>query len=145
MTLMHPNPIRHRISVGLQWTGLVGSVVGFVFVPLFLGFLVQWLIAGALAVVLDVYAIRTESDTKAMLAALGKLAVLVAALFMLTSPGSIPAMVPNSIPPDTGPVVMLLSILPSELGAMLRRAPAPMAGAAAGMSREPGIPPELRA
>ena len=135
MTLLHPNPIRHRISIGLQWTGLIGSAVGLVAVPLFLGFALQWLVAGLAAVALDVFAIRTASETKAMLAALAKLAILVGALFILTSPGSIPAMVANSIPPDTGPVLMLLSILPTEIGAMLRRA-VPMP--------EMGVPPELQ-
>ena len=129
------NPIRHRAAVGMQWTGLVGAAIGFVAVPLFLGFAVQWIAAGAIAVALDVFAIRTDSDTRAMLAALVKLVVLVAALFILTSPGSIPAMVPNSIPPDTGPVVMLLSILPTEIGAMLRRT---------GPMPEMGVPPELQ-
>ena len=133
---MHPNPVRHRISVGLQWTGLAGAAVGLLAVPLFLGFAAQWLIAGAVAVALDVFAIRTASETQSMLAALGKLAVLVVALMVLTTPGSIPVMAPGSIPPDTGPVVMLLSILPSELGAMLRRAPA--------TSPEMGVPPELQ-
>ncbi|HSO29214.1 MAG TPA: hypothetical protein VLS28_04880 [Candidatus Sulfomarinibacteraceae bacterium] len=137
---LHPNPIRHRISIGLQWTGLAGSVVGFVSVPLFLGFQAQWLVAGAIAVALDVVAIRTASDTRAMLAALGKLVILVVALMVLTTPGSIPAMAPGSIPPDTGPVVLLISILPSELGAMLRRAPV----AEPGIAREPGIPPGLQ-
>ena len=139
--MLHPNPIRHRISIGLQWTGLVGSVVGFVSVPLFLGFTMQWLVAGAIAVALDVVAIRTESDLRAMLAALAKLAILVAALMFFTSSGSIPAMAPGSIPPDTGPVILLLSILPSELGAMLRRAPGQ---AGSGAPREPGIPPGLQ-
>jgi hypothetical protein len=141
MSLMHPNPIRHRISIGLQWTGLVGSVLGFVAVPLFLGFAMQWLVAGAIAVALDVVAIRTGSDTQAMLAALGKLVILVVALMVLTPLGSIPAMAPNSIPADTGPVLLFISILPSELGAMLRRAPVT---AGSGMPREPGIPPELQ-
>ena len=138
---MHPNPIRHRISVALQWTGLVGATLGFVAVPLFLGFTAQWHVDGAIAVALDVVAIRTESDTKAMLAALGKLVILVVALMVLTTPGSIPVMTPGSIPPDTGPVLLLLSILPSELGAMLRRAPVPTGS---GMPGEPGIPPEFQ-
>jgi hypothetical protein len=133
---MHPNPVRHRISVALQWAGLAGAAVGLLAVPLFLGFAAQWLIAGAIAVALDVFAIRTASETQSMLAALGKLAVLVVALMVLTTPGSIPVMAPGSIPPDTGPVVMLLSILPSELGAMLRRAPA--------NAPEMGVPPELQ-
>ena len=132
---MHPNPIRHRISIGTQWTGLGGAALGLAAVPLFLGFAVQWLAAGVVAVALDVFAIRTTSDTRAMVAALAKLVVLVAALFMLTSPGSIPAMVPNSIPPDTGPVLMLLSILPSEIGAMLRRT---------GPMPEMGVPSEFQ-
>jgi hypothetical protein len=137
---LHPNPIRHRISIGLQWTGLVGSAVGLVATPLFgLGFALQWLIAGALAVALDVFAIRTASETLAMVAALTKLVVLVAALMVFTSPGSLPPVAANSIPPDVGPILMILSILPSELGAMLRRTPVPVGGA----PREPGIPPEL--
>ena len=138
--MLHPNPIRHRISVGLQWTGLVGAAAGLVAVPLFLGFAMQWLVAGAIAVALDVVAIRTESDLRAMLAALVKLVVVVAALMMFTSPGSIPAMAPGTVPPDTGPVLLLLSIVPSELGAMLRRTPVP---AGSGAPHEPGIPPEL--
>ena len=138
---LHPNPIRHRISIGLQWTGLAGSVVGFVFVPLFLGFAMQWLVAGAIAVALDVVAIRTESDLRAMIAALAKLIAIVAALMVFTSSGSIPVMAPGAIPPDTGPVILLLSILPSELGAMLRRAPEP---AVSGVPRERGVPPELQ-
>lgn len=121
MSSLHPNPIRHRITVGLQWTGLVGAAAGLVATPLFLGFAAQWLVAGAIAVALDVIAIRTDADVRAMLAALAKLVVLVTALMAFTAPGSVPVMAPGAIPPDTGPVLMLLSILPSELGAMLRR------------------------
>jgi len=121
MSALHPNPIRHRVSIGLQWTGLAGAAIGLVATPLFLGFALQWLVAGAIAVALDVIAIRTDADVRAMLAALGKLVVLVTALLAFTTPGSIPVMAPGTIPPDTGPVLMLLSILPSELGATLRR------------------------
>lgn len=135
MTALHPSPIRHRISVGLQWAGLIGSAVGLVATPLFLGFAAQWLIAGGIAVALDVVAIRTDADVRAMLAALGKLVVLLTALIGFTSAGSIPAMAPGSIPPDTGPALMLLSILPSELGAILRRTP-PMP--------EMGVPQEFQ-
>jgi hypothetical protein len=135
LTAPHPNPIRHRISVGLQWTGLVGAVAGLIATPLFLGFAAQWLIAGGIAVALDVVAVRTDADVKAMLAALGKLVVLVTALVAFTTAGSIPAMVPGTIPPDTGPALLLLSILPSELGAILRRTP-PMP--------EMGVPQELQ-
>lgn len=131
------NPIRRRVATGLQWTGLAGAALGLVAVPLFLGFAVQWLAAGAIAVALDVVAIRTDSDLRAMLAALGKLVFLVAALMMLTAPGSIPAMAPNTVPPDAGPVLMLLSVLPSQIGAMLRRS-------AASPMPEMGVPPELQ-
>jgi hypothetical protein len=135
MTGLHPNPIRYRITVGLQWTGLAGAALGFVATPLFLGFAVHWLVAGAIAVALDVIAIRTDADLRAMLAALGKLVALVTALLAFTTPGSVPAMVPGTVPPDTGPVLMLISILPTELGAMLRRTP-PMP--------EMGVPPEFQ-
>lgn len=124
MSLLHPNPVRHRISVGLQWTGLIGAALGLVATPLFgLGFAMQWLIGGAIAVALDVFAIRTDSETKAMLAALVKLVVLVTALMVLTSAGSVPQPAAGAVPPDTGPILLLLSILPSELGAILRRNP----------------------
>jgi hypothetical protein len=129
--------VRHRLAVGLQWTGLLGAGLGLLATPLFgLGWAVQWLVAGAIAVSLDVFAIRAESETKAMLAALVKLFVLVGALFTLTPLGSIPTPAANSIPPDTGPLLMLLSILPSELGATLRRKVA---------MPEMGVPPELQA
>lgn len=123
MSALHPTPVRYRISVGMQWAGLVGAAVGLVATPLFLGFAAQWLVAGAIAVALDVIAIRADADVRAMLAALAKLVVLVTALMAFTTPGSVPVMAPGTIPPDTGPVLMLISILPSELGAMLRRTP----------------------
>lgn len=129
-------PVRERISTWLQWAGLIGAAAGLVAVPLFgLGFAVQWLVGGAIAIALDVVAIRTESDTKAMLAALGKLVVIVAALMVFTTAGSIPGTTAGAIPPDTGPVLLLLSILPSELGAMLRRRVE---------MPEMGVPPELQ-
>lgn len=131
MTVLHPaNPARHRLAVGLQWTGLVGAVLGVAATPFFgLGLAVQWLIAGAIAIALDVFAIRSEADIRAMLAALVKLVVLVAALFVLTPAGTIPGPQANAIPADLGPILLLLSILPSEAGAMLRRtAPMPEMG-----------------
>lgn len=123
MTVINPaNPARHRLAAGLQWTGLVVAVLGVIATPFFgLGLAVQWLAAGAIAVALDVFAIRTEADIRAMLAALLKLVILVAALFVLTPSGSIPGPQANTIPADLGPILLLLSILPSEAGAMLRR------------------------
>ena len=129
-------PVRDRIATWLQWAGLIGAAAGLVAVPLFgLGGAIQWLVGGAIAVGLDVFAIRTESETKAMLAALAKLAVLIVALMVFTTAGSTPGTAAGAVPPDTGPVLMLLSILPSELGAMLRR-PQRMP--------EMGVPPELQ-
>jgi hypothetical protein len=115
-------PIRQRIGVALQWIGLVGAVLGLIATPFFgLGLAPQWIIGGAIAIALDVIAIRTDADVRAMLAALGKLVVLVTALFAFTPVGSIPAPAENAIPADLGPILMLLSILPSEAGALLRR------------------------
>lgn len=129
-------PIRERIASWLQWTGLIGAAAGLLAVPLFgLGGAGQWLVGGALAVGLDLFAIRTDSETKAMLAALGKLVVLIVALMVFTTVGSTPGTAAGAIPPDTGPVLMLLSILPSELGAMLRRSQ---------QMPEMGVPPELQ-
>jgi hypothetical protein len=128
--------IRHRAASGLQWAGLAFAGLGLVTTPLFgLGFAVQWLIGGALAAGLDIFAIRTESETLAMAAALGKLVVLVTVLIAFTTPGSVPPAAANVIPADTGPILLLLGILPSELGAMLRRRP-PMP--------EMGVPQEFR-
>ena len=123
-------PVRDRIATWLQWAGLIGAAAGLVAVPLFgLGGAIQWLVGGAVAVGLDVCAIRTDSETKA------KLAVLIVALMVFTTAGSTPGTAAGAVPPDTGPVLMLLSILPSELGAMLRR-PQRMP--------EMGVPPELQ-
>ena len=116
-------PVKHRIARWLQWTGLIGAALGLVLTPWFgLGLAVQWLVGGAIAVGLDVFAIRTESDTRRMLAALVKLVVLVGALFVLTPTGTIPAPADGAAPADLGPILMLLSILPSEAGALMRRA-----------------------
>jgi len=127
--------IRHRLAVGLQWTGLVGATLGLISVPLFgLGFAVQWIVGGLAAVGLDVYAIRTESDVRRMLAAILKLVILVAALFFLTGSGTIPTPTEGALPPDTGPILLFLSILPSELGATLRKeAPMPEMGVPHGL------------
>ena len=130
------SPTRHRISVGLQWTGLIGAVLGVVTTPLFgLGLAMQWLVGGAIAVVLDVIAIRTQQDIRAMLAALLKLVIVLGALFAFTPSGSIPAPAENTIPADLGPILLLLSILPSEAGAMLRRT---------GPMPEMGVPQEFQ-
>jgi hypothetical protein len=130
------SPTRHRIAIGLQWTGLVGAVLGLLTTPLFgLGLAVQWLVGGAIAVALDVIAVRTEADIRAMLAALVKLVVLAGALFAFTPSGSIPPPVENTIPADLGPILLLLSILPSEAGAMLRRT---------GPMPEMGVPQEFQ-
>ena len=127
---------RSKLAGWLQWAGLIGAVLGLVTTPLFgLGFAVQWLVAGAIAVVLDVFAIRTESETKAMLAALAKLVIVLTVLLAFTAAGTVPGTIAGAVPPDTGPVLLLLSILPSELGAMLRkRAPMP----------EMGVPQDFR-
>ncbi|HJP89700.1 MAG TPA: hypothetical protein VJ850_11760 [Candidatus Limnocylindrales bacterium] len=137
MTVIHPaNPARHRLAVGLQWTGLIGAVLGVIATPFFgLGLALQWLVAGAIAVGLDAFAIRAEEDIRAMLAALVKLVVLVGALFVFTPSGSIPGPQENTIPADLGPILLLLSILPSEAGAMLRRT---------GPMPEMGIPMDLQ-
>ena len=130
------SPTRARLAVGLQWTGLIGAVLGVIATPFFgLGLAVQWLVGGGIAIALDVIAIRTREDIRAMLAALGKLVVLVAALFMLTPSGSIPPAQANAIPADLGPILLLLSILPSEGGALLRRT---------GPMPEMGVPQEFQ-
>src|SRR6185369_9191444 len=78
-------PIRQRIGVALQWIGLVGAVLGLIATPFFgLGLAPQWIIGGAIAIALDVIAIRTDADVRAMLAALAKLVILVTALFAFT-------------------------------------------------------------
>jgi hypothetical protein len=137
MTVMNPaNPARHRLARGLQWTGLVGAVLGVIATPFFgLGLALQWLVGGAIAIALDVVAIRVEDDIRRMLAALLKLVVLVGALFAFTPSGSIPAPDANAIPADLGPILLLLSILPSEAGAMLRRT---------GPMPEMGVPQEFQ-
>ena len=128
--------LRSKLASWFQRAGLVGAVLGLVATPLFgLGFAIQWLVGGTIAVALDVFAIRTESEALAMSAALGKLVVLVTVLIAFTSPGSVPRPAAGAIPADLGPVLLLLSILPSEIGAMLRRRP-PMP--------EMGVPQEFR-
>jgi peptidoglycan/LPS O-acetylase OafA/YrhL len=131
MSVINPaNPARQRLAVGLQWTGLIGAVLGVLATPFFgLGLALQWLIGGGVAIALDVVAIRTEVDVRRMLAALVKLVILVGALFVLTPSGTIPGPQDNSVPADLGPILLLLSVLPSEAGAMLRRtAPMPEMG-----------------
>jgi hypothetical protein len=137
MTAISPmSPARRRIAVGLQWTGLVGAVLGVIATPFFgLGLALQWLVGGAIAIALDAFAIRAEEDIRAMLAALLKLLVLVGALFAFTPSGTIPGPEANAIPADLGPILLLLSILPSEAGAMLRRT---------GPMPEMGVPMDLQ-
>jgi hypothetical protein len=123
MTLIHPaNPARQRLAVGLQWTGLIGAILGVVLTPFFgLGLALQWLIGGGVAVALDVVAIRSETDLRRMVAALLKLVILVVALFAFTPAGTIPQPAGSAIPADLGPILLLVSVLPSEAGASLRR------------------------
>lgn len=113
--------VMHRTGVALQWGGLAGSVAGVVTTVLFgLSVVASWVVAGVIAMVLDAVAIRTASDARAMGAAIAKLAVLLVALGAITLGGAAsPADVP--VPPDTGPLLLLLSILPSALGAIFRR------------------------
>jgi hypothetical protein len=119
---------RERLSFTLQVTGLAAAIAGVLATPFFgLAAAMQWLAAGIVAVGLDVVSIRSRSDTRAMLAQLGKLAVLLAGIALFptstdTAGGGVSTAV---IPPDLGPILLLLSVLPSAAGAMVRRTDAP--------------------
>jgi hypothetical protein len=120
---------RERLSAGLQVSGLAGSVGGVLATPFFgLASAMEWAAAGLVAVLLDLIAFRSRSDTRAMLAQLGKIAVIVAAVALVpasTDPSGGSA--GTIIPPDLGPMILLLSILPSTAGAMVRRSDPPAA------------------
>ena len=101
----------------LQGTGLFSSLAGVV--ATLLGGLVYapvWVPVGLAGAALDVYAIRTTSEVRAMLAAGLKLAISIAALSVAFSTAS--AATGALIPADLGPALVLLSALPSTAGAM---------------------------
>jgi len=114
---------RERLSYGLQVAGLATAAVGVLATPFFgLANALQWLAAGVVAVGLDVVSIRTRSDTRAMLAQLGKLTVLLAGIVVIAPPAETAADATLAmVPPDLGPILLLLSVLPSAAGAMVRR------------------------
>jgi len=111
----------HGIAVALQWAGLLGSAVGTLLTLALAAALVPgWIVAGIAAVILDVVAIRIPSDARAMGAAIAKLLVVLVAVQVVTL-GRAASSAVLPIAPDTGPLLLLLSILPSALGAIFRR------------------------
>jgi hypothetical protein len=121
------NVSRERLSFVLQATGLGAAVLGVIATPFFgLATATQWVIAGLVAVGLDVVAIRSRSDLRSMLAEMAKLVVLIVgiAAFTTSTDTSATATTPL-IPPDIGPILLLLSVVPSAAGAIIRRSEAP--------------------
>jgi len=60
-----------------------------------------------------------------MLAQVGKLAILLAGIVFFTAPTDTAGSTASTVvPPDLGPILLLLSVLPSAAGAMVRRADA---------------------
>lgn len=110
-----------RMSVPLQWAGLVGAVAGSVVAVVGFGLvLAGWLVAGFVAVALDVVAIRARSNDTALRAAIGKLVVLLMGVSLIPWARSNPA-IPSLVPLDAGPPLLLASVLPSVVGALFRR------------------------
>jgi len=113
---------RARLASSLQVAGLALAAVGMLATPFFgLATAAQWLAAGAVAVALDIVSIRTRSDTWSMLAQVGKLVILLAGIALFTASTDTTGTVAAAIPPDLGPIMLLLSIVPSAAGAMVRR------------------------
>ena len=112
---------RRPVSIALQWVGLFGSVVGFLLTLALAAFLVPgWVVACAIALILDAVAIRSRSIPMAVGASIGKLAIVLVAMATVTL-GRAAIPVDAAVAPDTGPLFLLLSVLPSLLGAALRR------------------------
>ena len=108
-------------SMALQLTGLSGSVAGAVLTVALAPFVVLgWVVAGIIAIVLDVIAIRARSVPNAVGAAIGKVGVVLVALVTVTL-GAAASPVDTELPAETGPLLLLLSVVPSLLGAAFRR------------------------
>jgi hypothetical protein len=104
------------LAQALQGTGLVSSLAGIV--ATLIGGLVYapvWVPVGLAGAALDVYAIRTTSEVRAMLAAGLKLAICLAGLSVAFNTATTAG---GLIPADLGPALVLLSALPSTAGAM---------------------------